>query len=190
MRAQPAATLVGRIEHHPDQAAVAAADDKIEIRRLVGEDHGDDAEAARSADRQGIETCRAIAAGKYADLDDVDAERADARHGLAHGVRLHRQVADGRAGRPLPGDARDRFDDDRVRQGAESAARRLLEIDDVGAGGERDFRLGRAGDAGEHAGHVARSFSTVARCAATFSISQPQASRSRGPAVLSTAICR
>ena len=103
-------------------------------------------------------------------------------------LRFRVDQPDGRAhGQPATGVAQcgDDFRDGGHRQPAECALPRFLAVDEVGAvrGGQQGF--GRVAHAHQQPRHHVE-----ARCVATAARSQPQASCSSGPAVLSIAICR
>src|SRR5258706_2239464 len=128
--------------------------------------------------------------GKEADLDEVDAGGCHAFHGFSHHLRIHRgQVADGGADGPAPADRLDAYAHRCMIECAERAARRFLEVDQVGTAFERDQRFVQRAHAGKHHRHAAVSFLSP-RNSSMRAFNQPQASSSRGPAVFSTPIVR
>ena len=82
MAAKAAAALVGGVQHGAGEAGLMQPIDQREIRRLIGEEHGDDARAACRLFRQGGDAGEGIAAREQADLDDVDSEGGDPVDGI------------------------------------------------------------------------------------------------------------
>lgn len=190
MTPQTAAALVGGIEHDPGKPEIARPLDQREVQSLIGEHHKDDAPPAPRFVGEHLKAGLAVAPGKQTDLDDVDAEPGGPRHRRGDSPGHHRQIPDrGTDGAPT-GDPRDDGADRLSRQRAQGARRRILEIDQVGAGSQHEFRLLDRGHARQHSRHRPVTFSLCALCAPMRSISQSQACRSRGPAVLSIAICK
>ena len=125
--------------------------DGIECGEGIGEQHQDEAEFPRVA-REPLEAALGIAAGEDAELHVIDAERGGIAYGGADAVAVEGEIADGgadrRAARDLPDASGNAFGGER----AERALAGILQIDDVGAGGERQFRFFGVAHAGEEQG--------------------------------------
>ena len=151
---EPARALAGGVDHQPGKTRRGDRRDELgEIAVAVGEDDADEARPDRDAG-QDAQHVGPVVAGKQADLDVVDPRRCDLPDCRRDDIRLHGKVAGHRAHRPAALDRGDRGGDPRRRQGAEHAGRRILQVDDIGAAGDGDFRFVRAGHAGEHHGHA------------------------------------
>jgi hypothetical protein len=145
---QRAGGFVGSVEHHAVEAGVGAARDQGEIGRAVGEQHGDQADAVACGAAERRHGRRGLAR-EDPELDDVDAGRRHGAHRFQHRRGRQRQVADGGAGRPLPGHFVADRGDGRIGKATQRTLRRLLEVDDVGAAGNGAPRLLGRADAGE-----------------------------------------
>ncbi len=96
-----------------------------------------------ASSRKPLEAAFRIAAREEAELDVIDAERGGRPHGGANAVTFERQIADGGADRRAAGDMPDASGDGVGRKRAERALAGILQVDDVGAGAERQSRLRR-----------------------------------------------
>ena len=148
--------FVRGVEHHAVEPGSGAARDEREIRRAVGEQHGDEADAVARGPAERRQRRRGVA-GEDAELDDVDAGRRHRSHGGQHRRRRERQVADGGADRAASGDGVADRRDGRIGEPPQRALRRLLEIDDVGAAGEGALRFAGGAHARQQLGHRAPS---------------------------------
>lgn len=183
------AAFVGGVEHHAVEPGIGAARDEVEIRPPIGKEHGNKANARAGCSAERGKRCRGVAR-EQAKLDDVD---PGLRHGANRGEdrrRRERQVADRRAGRPSARDRCQRGAEDAVGKPSQGAGGRLLQVDDVGAARNRHARLRRRADARQEPRHRVPPVALASWKCRMRSISQLQASSSRSPAVLPTAISR
>ena len=131
--AERARALVRGVEHDACHADGGRGSDGVERRHRIGEQHEDERCARDERTKRGESGAR-IAAREEADLDEIDAEGDAVRHGVSHARRLHRHIADGGADRAAPGNGRDDRHAGVAVDGAKSALRRILDVDDVSAG--------------------------------------------------------
>ncbi|GIK97110.1 MAG: hypothetical protein BroJett029_13190 [Alphaproteobacteria bacterium] len=150
---QAAAPLLRRVEHDARKAEIPRPFDEREVRPQIGEHDQHDPAALPGRIRQYGEAALGIAAGEDPHLDDVDAERRRAGYGGGDAAGLHRQIAHRRADAPPAGNMRHHGSDGLRRQCAERAGRRLLEVDEIGAGLEHQRRLLDRPHACQHARH-------------------------------------
>ncbi len=138
----------------PRHADGGRGSDGVERRHRVGEQHEDERCARDERTKRGESGAR-IAAGEQADLDEIDAERDAVRYGLpmrSGSIGTSPMVAlTGR--RPATAETIAMLVS--AIDGAKSALRRILHIDDVGAGKKGDLRLGRITNARQEQGHRA-----------------------------------
>ncbi len=191
---QAAAALVGDVEHQRREPARAQRRvDQALVDAVVGQQHRHDGRAAAG---EALQQARAVAgrgARGDAHLDVVDAagrHGGDAAQDLVAPRRRHvaDRGADRDAGLQCPQGLHDARDAPR-RQPAQRAGGGFLEVDEMRAGPGGLEGLVQVAHARQHPRHPAFS-ATGADARATASRSQPQASCSAGPAVLSMAICR
>ena len=149
---KPARSLVERVEHDAGKAGFGQRRDKRDIRLRVGKEHRDEAGGCRDLG-QGLDDgarCEGLG-GKQADLDEIGGPaRFDSGQNRR---RLHGAVAGDRRDRLFAGQGINRLRKHIRRNGAERAVGRVLQIDDVGAGGACDQGFLRACHAGKKLDH-------------------------------------
>ncbi len=190
MVAQRPSVLVGRIQHGPRETGIGDGVESAEVQALVGEEDGDEGDAVGRQASQRHDGGKRAGGGREAHLHEVDARRGDHACADAQDIGRNRRIADRRAHRAPSRHMADRAPDFRDGEGAERARGRVLQVDEVRPAGEGRFDLAERGHACQKPGHEPAAELSPALYSATRSISQSQASLSRGPAVLSMAICR
>ena len=115
--------------------------DSIEFRQSVGKQNEDQPHAGRER-RETLQRAFRVVPRKQTELDVIDAVRGRSEHRGTDARLLKRQVADGRAHRNTATDRSDASLDGRGWKSAERPCVRVLEVDDVGPGADRELRLG------------------------------------------------
>jgi len=163
MTAQSARLLVSRIEHDSDQAICGKGLNGGEIRRFIGEHHGDNTRPARRLDRQRLKACAPAFSpfflGKKPHLDEIDAAPGGAANSGGQYLGFHRQIADRRAGGPAAPHQSDGGIEITAVPGPQRPLGRVLEIQHIGArrDGEGVACFGQCGQAGKQDRHLSAS---------------------------------
>jgi hypothetical protein len=153
MREEAAIAFAARVDHRALEAQSREGRDKIEVGHGVGELHSDQRDVFRQFDERPAFAREQSAVHREFDIAHADAaQRARPRDQIVDDIG---RIAQRRARRRAPRDRVDGLFDRSDRQGAESAAARVFQIDQIGADLDRDRGLARVEHAGEHQCHCA-----------------------------------
>ena len=160
--------LVGRIEHHAGKAGFGERRDQAKRSGSRSANRQATSRVAAAASVNASMTASCFSLGREeADLDVIDAgcrDLLDRGEGSARAPSPDRRSrrSSGGAGRSAATSPSMRA----IGSDAERAGRGILHVDDVGAAGDGDLRLLRAGDAGEHRRHCDASLGRM-RCSSS-----------------------
>ena len=155
MRDEAAVGLVPCVEHRALESERRKSGEKSEVGLQVRKHHADQADFVRELLQGSLESIERRSVDS--ELDVVDALGRDRPDVREQHFFLVGRVAERGADLASSRDSGSHLADGIERNGAESAAPGVLQIDDVGPELERDVGLLGIDDAGQHAGHWASS---------------------------------
>lgn len=161
MRKQAPAALVPGVEHGAAEAHLGKLGEDGKVGLPIGEQHADQWNVMRQRPKRRAEPRQDVHVD--GELQRPNASGGERARAAQQRCLLVRRIAERRARLRARGDEADGFARGLDRDCAKRAPGRILEVDDVGAGGKNDLRFPRVEDARKHARHAVASLDRASR---------------------------